>query len=348
MIMIRKMEPGESIQVKKLARKAFVGIERFFISTPKNTMVAVVDDKIVGGINIKIIESNGKKIGYFDAAFIDPHYHGQGIGKMLYEATTKYLWESGCDALSALVKDDNVASWKLFENNGFCLTSFVEATKHLGFLTMMKQYFTTPFFISNGMEYYLVVKNQKVMPKKVISSRQIIWFILANFILMLTSMLTRSAMQFSVFISSYLFLLSVGVITGYIGTCFSKRQWHFRVNSGGGVIVALINMIEIYPLIGNWYPLQYENTKSFRKDMGITALCEWLFLLIITLISYVFGAEYLFLAYTYQIGSILLLYRILALYPFESFGGRRVYDWNKKIYLAMSIVTIIIFGLIAI
>jgi len=179
MVEIRKMEPTESKEVKKIALKAFgLGIERLFISKPKDAMVALMNGKIVGGINTKYITSGSHKIGYYDTAFIDPIYHGQGIGKLLYEKTTEQFWNDKCTALSALVKDDNVSSWKLFLNNGFKQVSILEVIRHLGITATLKLYFTTPFFIGNGMEHYLAVKDSPVKSKNINTAKQLLLFFL--------------------------------------------------------------------------------------------------------------------------------------------------------------------------
>ena len=183
MLIIRKMESAEAPYVKKIAQKAFDGIERFFVSTPKEAMVAVTDDHIVGGIIIKYITCKEEKTGYFDGAFIDPRYQGKGIGSTLYEKTTQYLWEQGCTSLSVIVKDDNVASWKLFLDNGFCSINPAEGIRQLGLAAMLRQYFSTPFFISNGMEYCLARKKREIKPKKTGSANQICLYILANILL---------------------------------------------------------------------------------------------------------------------------------------------------------------------
>ena len=340
MISVRKMEPSEADRVKKVAKKAFSIVESMFIGHPKEAMVAEIDHKIVGGILIRYIVSGGKKIGYFDAAFVDPTYHGQGVGSMLYKETTKYLWDQGCDALSAMVKDDNVGSWKLLLNNDFSLTTLSEGFRQLGFLPMLMQYFTTPCFISNGMEFYLANKDQTIRPKKVNTTQQIGLYLLINFLLILFA-LVGGGPNFKMFFSAYATLLAGGVIFGYIGTLFSNYKWKFRLNSCGGVIVALVNMVAVFPLIGNWYPTKYENTDAFKKAMGLSALCEWLFMLCITIAASTLQSQYILFKYLFQLGSAFLMFRIIAIYPFESFGGRRVYHWNKWLYSILGILSIL-------
>ena len=87
-------------------------------------------------------------------------------------------------------------------------------------------------------------------------------------------------------------------------------------------------------MIGSWYPKQYENTPAFRKAMGITALCEWCFYLAITLLAFLMANQASIFKLTASLGSVFLLYRIIAVYPFESYGGKRVYQWHKAVFSA--------------
>ena len=342
MITIRKMKEEEAEEVKKVGQKAFIGAERFFVNKPKEAMVAIIDDKIVGGMVFKYTIANYKKIAYIDFAYVDPDYHNQSVGRKLYKETFEYLWNEGCTAITAMVKDDNVASWKSLLNNGFSQTSLLEATKELGVDLMLKQYFTTPAFISNGMEFYLKVKGKEVKPKKVETTTQIGFYLLANFLLLILGFLLNNRSNWGMYILSYIGLLASGVAVSYLGILFSKRKWKFRINSCGAVVVAFINIGAAYPLIGNWYPEKYENTKEFKRDMGIPALFEWIFLLVILVGSKIMMPQHIFFKYLIQIVMTFIFYRILAVYPFESFGGGRVYRWNKFLYLMMSIISIIL------
>ena len=104
---IRKMKKEEKREVKKIAVKAFSFFEGLFIGTPKEAIVAVIDNKIVGGITYKNIDNSI----YIDFAFVDPKHQGKNIGKELYRETFKQL---NTPIMTALVKDDNVASFKSF------------------------------------------------------------------------------------------------------------------------------------------------------------------------------------------------------------------------------------------
>ena len=342
MITVRAMQPEEAKILKKIGWRAFGLAERLFVGTPKQAIVAVMDNQIVGGIMYKYIQTKDKKIGYFEAAFIDPDYQGKGIGRKLYQQATAYLWYKGCDALTALVKDDNVGSWQLFLDNGFSQTRMIGAIKELGLVAMLKQYFTTPTFIGNGMEFYLAVKEKEVPSKKVESISQIGLYLLINLLIMLLPVYVSKNYTLS-FIGIYMALLAGGVGIGYLATRFSHYKWRFRVNSCGGVLVALLSFVTLYPMWGNWYPDKYENTQLFVKAMGIQAFCKWMALILVTLVAAVLRNQILLMQDLYQIGSVLLILRCLNFYPFEFFGSRRTYLWHKGLYVVLSIISVGLF-----
>lgn len=334
MVLVRKMEASEADFVKKIAQKAFVGIERVFVSKPKEAMVAVLDGSIVGAILIQYITSQQGKIGYYDFAFVSPEYHGQGIGKILYERTRQYLWDQGCTALSATVKDDNVASWNLLLHNGFQRVTLLEGVRQLGLSGMLKQYFTTTVMISNGAELYLAVKDAKIERKGGHTAQNLAAYFLANIALILPTFLISNK-NMALFLSAYLLVLLGTTLFGYLGTLLSKERWKFRLNNGGGVIVAFIGLLgAAYPLIGNWYPPSYENTVEFRKSMGMTAACEWVFTLLVGAVCFSLSHSSVFFHYAALLSIQFLLYKLIPIYPFESYGGGRVYRWSKKVFAA--------------
>lgn len=186
-IVIRSMEKEEAEEVKRIGKRAFSLVEGMFVSKPKHALVAVVDGKLAGAIIYKITEVKGRRTGYFEYAFVDPEYHGKGIGRKLYQATTDYLWEQGCDSQAALVKDDNVGSWSLFLKNGFARVGLPELFRQLGFLGFLVQFFCNLLWLAVGMDFYLAVRNEPIRNKRG-TGRQIGGYLLANFLLILVTL----------------------------------------------------------------------------------------------------------------------------------------------------------------
>lgn len=335
-ITIRPMKEEEASLVQKIGKHAFTGIERLMVSKPKKALVAEQDGKITGAVLYKFQKTGGQKIGYIDFAFIDPEYHGQGIGTVLYRAAVDFLWEQGCDALTALVKDDNVGSWSLLLNYGFVRMSLPGLARQFGPAGALKQYFTTPFCFAVGMEYYLALREKPCPSGKGGSAKQLFAFFAANFFLILLTLVSRTQHIGAIFASYYILLIGE-VLAGLIGTRFSKRDWKFRHNNGGALTCSLIYLGgSIFPMVGNWYPQRYEKTAEFRRDMGIVAISEWLFVLGLTAFAVFSGYPHTIVRILGQIGAFLLIYRMIPVYPFEAFGGRRVCCWNKWIYAGMT------------
>lgn len=341
-VSVREMLPDEASAVLKIGKRAFTGLESLWVAKPKQALVAVKDGTIVGAILYKFVMSGNKKTGYVDYAFIDPDYHSQGIGSILYQSTVEYLWEQGCDALTAVVKDDNVGSWALFLKAGFCRVSLPQLVKQFGFMGAIKQYFATPLCFGIGMEYYVAAKDEILPCRKNGSIQQILSFLLANSLLLLPAVLAgrMGGNAFPIWIA-FLLLLFFGVVCEFVGTKFSsQRNWKFRLNNGGALVCALVNFGSIFPMLGNWYPEKYDKSNDFRRDMGITAFVGWISLLALVGILAFSGIEATVARGVMQIGVFFLIYHMIPMYPFESFGGRRVYTWSKWIYAAMTLATL--------
>ncbi len=341
-ILIRKMEPTEAKEVKKLGIKSFRSFESLFVPVPKEALVAVMDSKIVAAVIVKYVHSkNSQKTGYIDFAFVDRAYHNQGIGRQIYKAAIDYLWDQGCSHITALVKDDNVGSWSLFLKNGFERVSLYTLIKNIGTNGFWNHLIHTAIGWAAGMDLYLAESGGKAVQKEGGSFYQGFKYILVNFLISLIVIIRLGLSQTMVFAGALLLVLSLSILTGYLGTVFSKRKWKFRlVNCGFLISVFMFLLGMIYPMVGNWYPDHYENTGKFRKDLGIQAWVNWVGIFLFAFVSHILSPYYLFFNYVYAICYMLLIFRILAVYPFSGFGGSRVLAWNKAVYLVTGLLTL--------
>ena len=339
-VMIRPMEEKEVPFVQEMGKRAFIGMERWMIGKPKKALVAEVDGQLAGAVMYKLMKAGGKRIGYIDFAFVDPDRHNRGIGTTLYGAAVEYLWtQEDCDALTALVKDDNIGSWGLFLKNGFARLSLPELVRQFGLGGALKQYFGVPFCLGIGMEYYVALRGKVCPSGKRGSAGQITAYLLANALLFLVALASRMQHAFA-FAAAYFALLLGGIAAGFVGTRFSGRNWRFRHINGGALTCALVNLTALFPMVGNWYPAHYEKTREFRKDMGMVALSDWLFMLVMTAIAAFGGLSHVVFQFAGQIGAMFLIYRMIPFYPFESYGGRRVLDWSMPVYAVMMICSL--------
>ena len=341
-IIIRKIKKDEKKEVLKIARRAFLGIESLTVSNPDKAMIALIDNKIVGGIIYKIIKCNQKKIAYISDAFVDKKYRNQGIGKKLYQETIEFLWKEKVDGITALVKDDNVGSFKLLMDNGLKRVGFIEIIKNLGFINAIKHYFITPFFIAVGFDFYMAIKDSKVKEKKS-QINQLILFFLINLFLALPiwiGILTTNSSIFSNLFFAYLTVLIIFILTRYIGALTTKEKWQFRINNGGMIINLIVNFLgSPYMINGNWYPEKYENTKEFKEKLARPELIKWLVFLFL---PFLYFTNSPYLKEVAQLSFIYLIFFIIPIYPFNYFGGGRIYQYSKRIWTIVLVVTLIV------
>jgi len=152
---IRTIKKSEAKEVKKLGKKTFEWFEGLFIPDPKDCFVAVEENKVIGAVLYKYFNLADKKIGYVDFIFVDKVAHGKGIGSKLVDRCLKAMEKEDCDGYSALVRDDNVGSWKMFVNNGLKRVGLDDLVRKFGVPGMLNLTFKIPFNFATGMDFYL-------------------------------------------------------------------------------------------------------------------------------------------------------------------------------------------------
>lgn len=340
---IRKMEAGETKVVHQLACSSFSGLQRLFIPKPKLALVATLDDKIVAGVLLKKIKvGNQRFIGHIDYIFVGKGYRGKGIGEQLYNSAVKFL-EDDCQDISAIVLDDNTSSFKIFKGIGFNIPQISNVFKKFGIFGTLNLWWNSSLFIAFG--HFLWLKSEQ--PHKNNSFLQLAYFLILNAVF-----LALTPTRNKIIILSLCSLLIIEFIGGFVGSLFSKSRGVFKLTQGGlfiSIIVALLS--GFIPMPGNFYPKDYSSPKDYatnknrlRKDLGITSLIAWIFILLSVSISFyldnICGINSVFLSGVTTIGMHLLLYKSIAIFPFESFGGMRVLKWNKPIYALMLILSL--------
>ena len=342
-IIIREMQQSDAKEAVKVARSAFGIVGYVLIRNPKSGVVAVVDDRIVGGAFYYTKNSGAKKIGVVSFLFSDPKFQGHGIAGKVLDRCIAELWAEGFDGLISYVQDDNVGSWAAFEKRGFVKTSILKSIKALGGSTAIKSqlFFTETFAFCVGADFYMALPDKEATKKYERNDKSIIQialFVLMNLIFL--PLLIANAYDPVMAISSIACVLAGASIAGWIGTWFTGRAWRFRLTQGGFIITPLLALFTFFPMIGNWYPVKYENTPKFRSDMALNSILVWLFLFVI-MISNMF-IDNLVLEGMQNVSAILLIYRCIPILPFSSYGSGRVYNWNKAVFAIFAIASILL------
>lgn len=340
-IEIRNMKVEESEEVRKIGRKSFIGLEKLFFSKPKEALLALHNGNIIGGTTYKKITlSNGKNLAYIEFAFVKNEYAGQGIGKLLYLEVTKLFKNKGYENSLGIVSDDNVSSWKLFQSNDYIILNFKDLLLEFGFLDSIKIWYES--ILSFAVGYQLWMNNIKVDKK---SSNVFLEYLLLNFVIFIPKFFyLKNFLSIFIYLLNIYTLLLIPLLAMKIFSIFNKRNWIFNTTRGGLLISIIISISGgFFPIVGRFYPNKYEKNPEFKKDMGQISLVHWLTLFTMIFISYTFKEHLNFFNMNYQMARYFLLYVTIPVYPFESHGGKRIWLWNRKIWLICFTLTILSF-----
>ena len=91
-------------------------------------------------------------------------------------------------------------------------------------------------------------------------------------------------------------------------------------------------------MAGNFYPEKYENSAEFRRDMGLSAVFPWIYLLCLFAVARFCGFAIFGGGFQAAV-SILLLIRCVP-YPVVNLGSVRVFRWSKVLCLILAAASI--------
>ena len=323
---IRKVDLNNSkevTEIRKVGSRAFFNFSFLWLFLPKPTadsFIALLGDEIVSAFLYKVYGKGDKQIAYINYFFTDPKHHGKGYGKQLFSAGMEHIRAQNFMMLVSFVRDDNVGSWLNFVKNGFLRVPFTELIPKLGFGRAFHLYAASLFGFCFGHDFYISENGQGVQ-KEPNSFGQIVLSLLVNAALLLPLALTYEPLPIY---SSFLAIFVGLALFGYIGTRLSERKWNFRLADGGLLLCSIFSItMGFMPMSANWYPERYENTPQFRRDIAMPSIFSWVFLIALGL-AWSAAAPLV---------SVLLIFRCMIFAePMKSYGGLRVYEWNKGLF----------------
>lgn len=338
----REMQKEEATQILKLGKSSFGLTEQLMMGKPKHAILALLGDEVVGAAAYQIVSCHGgDSAAFIELMFVKKGHEGKGIGNAMYRHVTADLKERSCNSVIAMVRDDNVASWKAFENAGYSRMTFIQMTRALGILGAVRIWLTSLLCIGVGHELWSTLP-----PEPSASGRQMLFYAL----LVLVGSLPALRFSFSGYLTSIagiLILLCGSVIGGGIAATVSKRKWIFRATRGGLLISWIVaGLGGLYPVVGRFYPLKYEHSPEFKRSMGIEALMEWIVPAGILAVTYPLRGQAVILDSMISFAPGILLYHAVPVFPFGSYGGTRIWEWNKVFSIVLLMISIILIWVI--
>ncbi len=356
---IHPMRDDERRNVHAIMRRAFPLVDQLFFSWTPNVLVAEQDGQLLGAIVLKLFPlPHSRKGGSISWLFTAPEVRGRGLGQRLVESGLDFFERQGCDEILTTVEGFNTSSSKLFATRGFRILSPGAQFRRYGLAT---------FAVWAKVFHYLDVGHflwvRPTSPSPEADSAALQWWgtILANSLIGLL-MLWRLDGSKAISLGMWMILtLMLIVLFGlrYLGMWLMAQKQglkvRFRAWESGfplSIIITLTFAGAMYPIPGSVYPTTNQwRYRDLLPKLGSIALAGTLPVLLMlwgvyTILQLKVPPPYFrpWLNIMLLLGKALLLFDIVIPFPpFVSFNGRRLWDWNKIIWVVMTATVVALF-----
>lgn len=354
---VRPMRDDERQDVYALMRRAFPLFDQWAFSWTPYVLVAEQGGQLQGAIVLKLFAlPRNRKAGSVAWVFTAPEARGRGFGQRLVEAGIDFFEQQGCDQILTTVEGFNTSSSKLFATRGFKILPPEAQFQRYGLAVFVVWAKLTRYF---DLGHFLWARPVA----SAVDSPSLQWWgtIAANSLIGLL-MLWRSSSFRAIRPAMWLVLPGIfWVLFGlrYLGMWLTAHRQgltvRFRAWESGfllSIAIALLFPGAMFPIPGSLYPATYQwRYRELLSRLGWMAVAGTLPVLILVwgvwaLVELNGPLPYLsdWLEVLLLVGKPLVLFDIaMPFFPFVSFNGRRLWDWNKAVWGVLTMATISVF-----
>lgn len=349
------MRPEEKPAVRAMFRRSFPFLLRLFFSWTPHTLVAVRAGAPVAAIVLKTYPLPRAGTGGLVAwIFTAPGARGTGAGQLLTDAGLKLLADLGCDEVTACVAGYNPSSSKLFATRGFAVLPPGEQLRRYG-RRLLPTWWHLVHMADVGQ--FLWARPGPVRPDRPGLQWWGTW-VATSLIALLAGWraVGFGAVEALAFVAvpSILLIffgarwLAMSQVAASHGLELRYRAWEsgFSVS----VVVALV-FGGLFPCPGSLYPASDRwSYRALLPRLGPVALAGVLPTLVLTAaawslprfadLSPTAGA---WLGHALGVGTALIVFDIVLIFwPFVSFNGRRIWDWNRTAWVTLVLPALVV------
>lgn len=356
---IRRMRPGEEKIVRSIVKETFPITAWLFFNHKPTTLVAVKENQIVAGIVYgQFAHSKAINSGAIYWLFTAPEHQGEGIGSKLIQKAIYKLKIGGCQEVFACIEGYNSSAFNLLNDQGFSKLNFFAQIKKFKTNTVQIWYQTHHLFDLGHHLWHLDIKTSG---KKTENELEEAKGKFNDIKLWLFNLTLSSLIMFIALVRTELIdinpgdimtvFMAIGVtfgirdLAGIIAGRGSGLKLEYNIWESGHVIAIIMAVFTggYIPVPGTFYPegenWSYQNklTKLARQSLassGALLVLGWF--LKFNFLSQTKFLEILLMAVT----NMLIFDVALPFFPFVSYNGRRIWDYNKLIWLALFIALI--------
>ena len=353
---IRDMTRDDRKTILRIMRRAFPIFQQLFFSLTPNVLVYEDDSQIPGAVVLKTFSiPKGQKAGVVYWIFTDPDAQGRGVGQALFEAGLQELEAMGCQTLFAIVEGFNTSSSQLFSRHGFSILPFRDQLQRFGLLGLFKVWWAT--FHIPDIGHFLWGKPPAQTEDQ--PGPQFLATLGFNILLSLAALWRSSGFTMPNLTALWALPLAVFLMleTRIILMTLSARKQNltmrFRMWESGFTLSTFLALTLGYyfPIPGSVYPDEKNwRYKSIIPPYGKIALAGVLPSILLAwgsflILQFILTSDVLKTALEITLDTtrtFAIFDVVLAFFPFVSFNGRRLWDWQKTVWgiLSLSIITL--------
>lgn len=350
-VQIRKMKEEEKGEVLAAMRRSFSLLNRLFFSLSPNVLVGERQGEILGGIVLKVFKlPQNRKGGLIAWIFTTPEARGLGLGQRLTEAGIDFFEQQGCQEIFASVEGNNTSSSKLFATRDFGIISPGEQFRRYGLKTLALWFNTAHYF---DVGHFLWVKPTPAGKETPFWQ---FWGTIIVTALIWLLMTWRNPLGWLTVTGATIILFGIRYLGMQVAARWQGLPVRYRAWESGfplsAVIAVVFNGIFLVP--GSLYPVGNDwRYKDLFPQLPRIALAGILPVLLITILA---GISLHFNLLTpgisswvkgiFKVGHLLLIYdTCLPFFPFNCFNGRKVWEWNKPLWIILTLLILSLFFL---
>jgi GNAT superfamily N-acetyltransferase len=356
---IRPMQVDEKKAVHHMMVRSFPLVQRWFFSFTPHVLIAEQNGQLFGAVVLKLVPiSKDHKDGLIYWVFTVPEARGMNIGQKLVEAGITFLEEQGCERILTCVEGYNTSSNKLFSTRDFSIRSPGEQFRHYGMWGTLALWVKIFHYIDIGHFVWSRPAAKKADSPAlqwwgtIVATMLIAWLALWRkndfgevILMVLPAALTAVVIFFG------LRYLAMRLTAHHYKLPVRYRAWEsgfplsLLIALAGGVLFPIPGTI--YPASNNWRyrdlipklgPIALIGTLSVLAiTYGLWALSHFT---ILSLNVKTWVDTYLFIG-----KPIVLFDTVMIFFPFVSFSGRRIWDWNRAIWVVLAVAAVVVFFL---
>ena len=355
-IYVRPMRLEEKKVVHNIMSRSFTLVERLFFSFTPHVLVAEQNGQLLGATVLKLIQlPKNRKGGLIYWIFTAPEARGMGTGQKLIEAALYFFEDKECDEIMACVEGYNTSSSKLFSTRGFSILSpGQQFQRHsIGILPLWVR---ISHYIDIG--HFLWVRPGTKQPDNPVLQW---WSNVFMNALVLLLMLWRQTGFRDVNLAAF---IAVPMMCVFL---FGMRELAMRLTANRyGLSVRYRAWESGFPLnfanalvFGGWVPVPgsvYPTKNGWRYRDLIPKLGPIAFAGALSVLLFTWGAWALlhfsvlppetgtWINIAMIIGKSFVIFDIaLIFFPFVSFNGRRIWDWNRVVWGVLGVAAVVVF-----